>query len=108
MIRSELQISARFVFQYQLGIESGGVQLLLDISKKMGAKEVVLPYFSQNVIGRDRFEEGGISVKLLKFLSPEYPQFWGGFKKNLSILDMLFCMGNESNKSSKRGRHLQI
>ena len=103
LLRSELNICTEFMFQSDLGIESNGVKLLMDISKRMEADEVLLPYFAQKRVNWKEFERIGVSVKFLRYTSPVYPQFWGDYKQNLSALDLVFCTGSQGKKIIQSG-----
>jgi hypothetical protein len=103
LLKDRLNLSIPFKLQSDLGIVSGGIQLLLDIARELKAKEVVLPYFSQHTIAWKEFEKQGIKVQFLYYYSPVYPQFWGKYIRNLSVLDLLFCMGKESRRILENG-----
>ena len=44
----------------------------------------------------DQLKEAGIGLQISDFKHPEYPQLWGDFEANLSIIDLLFNCGKES------------
>lgn len=105
-LKNECRISAPFTFQSELGIKTSGRQLLLDIANELQAREVILPYFARNKMDWDEFEKRGIRIRYLHYFSPEYPQFWGRFLRNLSVLDLLFCLGRESCRVLQNGYKL--
>lgn len=107
LFKSELNIKTPFVIQSQTGIEGKGEKLLMNIARKFQADELILPYSAQNILNWQLLEKKGVKVKFLKFLSPGYPQFWGRFIKNLSILDLLFCLGTNSRKLIRQGFTLE-
>jgi hypothetical protein len=88
-IKFELGIATPFTLQSDTGIKSSGFQLLMDMVEELNADEVIL-----------------IRVSFLHYFSPVYPQFWGQYKKNLSALDLLFCMGKESRRVLEKGYKL--
>jgi hypothetical protein len=102
-LRDKHKISSPFTFQSDLGIKTSGNQLLLDISLELKAKEVILPYFARHKVALEGFEKKGIKVRFLHYFSPVYPQFWGQYLRNLSVLDLLFCMGRESRPILENG-----
>ncbi len=102
-LKSELDIATPLRLQSNIGIKSSGIQLIMDIAEYLAADEVILPYFSKGIIPWKQLEKNGIQVRFLYFFSPVYPQFWGHFLKNLSILDLLFCMGKESRRVLENG-----
>ena len=42
------------------------------------------------------FEDAGIELRYQQFVCPEYPQLWGEFVPNLSIVDLIFNCGPEA------------
>ncbi len=105
-IKLKLGIATSFTLQSDTGIKSSGFQLLMDMVEELNADEVILPHFSQKTIPWERLKQKGIRVSFLQYFSPVYPQFWGQYKKNLSALDILFCMGKESRRVLEKGHKL--
>jgi hypothetical protein len=103
LLKSELNIDTPFAIQSLTGIRGKKEKLLLNMTRQFRADELILPYSAQNIINWPLLEKEGIKVKFLKFLSPGYPQFWGKFIKNLSVLDLLFCLGADSQKLISQG-----
>ncbi|WP_052507151.1 WbqC family protein [Desulfonatronovibrio magnus] len=73
--------------------------LIIDICQKVEANF----YLSGTGGGKEYNNEqalnnNNISLRYLKFKHPDYPQIWGKFKSNLSIVDMLFNCGLDSRK----------
>ena len=102
-LKDKLRISTPFTYQSELGIKTSGNQLLLDISSELKAKEVILPYFARHKVDLEELEKRGIGVRFLHYFSPIYPQLWGQYLRNLSVLDLLFCMGKESRRILENG-----
>lgn len=119
LYRSELETRERFVelniglieaFCSYLAIETPRVrlskvaptfgertQLIVDICRALGATA----YLSGTGGGRDYNDEAllaanGIALRYDDFAYPEYPQLWGPFEPNLSVLDLLFNCGRAS------------
>jgi hypothetical protein len=44
----------------------------------------------------EKFEAGGIELSFTRFSPPVYPQLWGDFRYNLSVLDLLLNCGPKS------------
>ncbi len=95
IIRKGFAIQTEWVLQSHLGVSGAGTPLLVSIAKKMGAEEVLLPYFSEKIVDCPLFIREKIRVRLLRYLSFPYPQFWGDFVMNLSALDLLLCCGRD-------------
>jgi hypothetical protein len=104
--RNILGISTSFAYQSEIGVKSSGNQLLLDLCAELKAEEVILPYFARHKVASEGFEKRGIRVRFLHYFSPVYPQFWGPYLKNLSALDLLFCMGGDSRRILENGYKL--
>jgi hypothetical protein len=106
VLKNELDISRETILQSDFGITGKGTALLVSIAKELGAKEVLLPYFSDKAVDYGAFKKEKIRVRLLRYDPPQYPQFWGGFIKNLSALDLLFCCGKRGRAVIEKGTHL--
>ncbi len=92
-LRRQLAIETPFLLQSEIGVEARGIDLLIEIARKLGADEVILPFPASRLLDWRQIAEAGIGVRFLKFVSHVYPQFWGEFTANLSVLDLLFCVG---------------
>lgn len=95
VIKKGFAIEREWVLQSHLGFSGRGTALLVSIAKEVGAEEVLLPYFSEKAVDCALFTKEKIRVRLLRYLPPPYPQFWGDFVMNLSALDLLLCCGRE-------------
>ena len=88
-----LGINGTFVNASELDVDGAGTDLLVNICEALGADT----YFS----GRDgrfyldcqRFEQRGIKVVFQGFPAPTYPQLFGAFVPNLSVIDYLLNDG---------------
>lgn len=74
-------------------------QLIIDICKKLNCNQ----YLSGTGGGKDyndvkMLNDNGIELIYSDFVHPQYPQLWGKFQPNLSIIDLLFNCGIESKK----------
>ena len=96
-------IETEMILQSHVGIAGQGTALLVSIAKELGAEEVILPYFSEKAVDCSRFRDENIRVKLLRYLPPQYPQFWGDFLMNLSALDLIFCCGRDGRTVIEKG-----
>ena len=96
-------IETEMILQSHIGITGRGTALLVSIAKELGAEEVVLPYFSEKAVDCAKFRNENIRVRLLRYLPPQYPQFWGNFLMNLSALDLLLCCGKDGRAVIEKG-----
>lgn len=106
IIQKGFAIEEEIVLQSDIGITEKGTLLLVSIAKELNAEEVVLPYFSEKVIECERFKKEKIKVQFLRYASPQYPQFWGSFVKNLSAIDLLLCCGQEGKRVIEKGTYI--
>ncbi len=90
----QLGLSPIFVRASKLGLEGKRTNLLLDICKIFGADRYVSSIGAKNYMEEDKaksiFEKEGISVDFLQVNFPKYPQLFGEFIPELSIIDLLF------------------
>jgi len=91
-----LGIGTRMVKMSELGVSGKGARLIIDICKTMGADRFLVQSSALSYYDPAEFKAEGIA--LIAFKKPEYiyPQLWGDFIENLSILDMLFTCGRKS------------
>lgn len=95
-LTGSLGIGTRVILQSSLGIQSQGSELLVTIARKTGAHAYLAPFVSKKYLDQNVFEGYGIPVKFFKFTPPVYPQLWGDFIYNLSVLDLLLNCGGKS------------
>jgi WbqC-like protein family len=88
-----LKIETRIVLMSELGVSGKGAPLTIDICKSLGATQFLVQSSAQAYYAPSIFDSVGI--ELVAFKKPEfiYPQMWGDFIANLSILDMIFTCG---------------
>jgi len=82
-------------WDYQL-IE-GKTGRLVDLCTQAGASEYISGPSAQDYIEEGAFAERGIKLSWFGYADyPEYPQLWGAFTHNVSILDLLFNCGDNA------------
>lgn len=83
---------------FKISNDSDKVGRLIDICKKFGAKVFYEPAGGKDYLANEveHFKKEGIELIFQNFQCPEYPQLFGAFIPNLSILDLLFNMGENS------------
>ncbi len=99
-------IGTDFRLQSELGVENRGVDLLIELTKKVGAEEVLLPHLADRHLDPGALARAGIKTVYLKYQPVAYPQFWGQFIANLSALDLWLCCGPEGLGSIVRSSRL--
>jgi hypothetical protein len=106
IIKKRFDISQEMALQSEMGVVGKGTSLLVSVSKELGAREVVLPYFSRKAIDCNQFKKEKIKIHLLRYSPQQYPQFWGDYIDKLSVLDLLLCCGTKGKAIIKKGIHL--
>jgi len=95
-ICNELGLNKRFEIASELEANGKATNLLVDICKRIGADVYLSGRGGQKYQREDIFNNAGINVVYSNFKHPTYPQLWGEFEPNLSVLDLLFNCGPES------------
>ena len=88
-----LKIETRMVLMSELGVSGKGTPLIIDICKSLGATQFLVQSSALAYYDPAQFESEGL--ELISFNKPRYiyPQMWGNFIANLSVLDMMFTCG---------------
>ena len=92
-LMGQLRIESKLGFLSDLGIQSRGDQMLIEICKKLGASHFLTQHATKKYLNEGLFQEAGIKLKYFKPPSLIYPQLWGSFIPNLSTFDILFNCG---------------
>ncbi|MBW1783859.1 MAG: WbqC family protein [Deltaproteobacteria bacterium] len=95
-LMTELNIPARIVRLSHLPVDTDGPRLSVDICRELGATQFLAQAGARKYLDPDRFEKAGIFLKFFNPRPPIYPQLWGPFIPNLSVLDLLFNCGPKS------------
>ena len=92
-IFSLLNIRTEIIFQSELGVREKGDNLLVEICRQTGGSVFLVPKEICKYLDTDQFNRAGVQLKPFAPASPVYPQLWGNFIGNLSILDLVFNCG---------------
>ena len=95
-LRLALGIAQPFLRSSTLAIEAKGSQRLVDICKGFGARKYLTIASSYKFLDEDLFRHHGIQIVYYKYEPPIYPQLWGDFIANLSVLDLILTCGPKS------------
>jgi hypothetical protein len=90
-----LKIDTPLILASSLGIFGGKSEAVLAKCKKVGADILLCGMGAMGYIDLKRFESEGIKVVFQDFHYPVYPQLYGTFVDELSVVDYLFCRGNQ-------------
>ncbi|MBI4722404.1 MAG: WbqC family protein [Candidatus Stahlbacteria bacterium] len=72
-----------------------GSDLIIQICKSLGAETYLSGAGGKKYIDIEKFKVQGIKVKYNSLVLKAYPQLWGDFIPNLSIIDLLFNCGKK-------------
>jgi len=93
---SKLGLKPNLILASELGVEGKGTELLINILKKVGGSMYLSGFGGSKYQDEEAFEQHGIKLVYSDFRHPVYPQLWGDFVPNLSIVDLMFNCGPES------------
>ncbi|MFQ5824304.1 MAG: WbqC family protein [bacterium] len=93
-----LGLKTELVLQSELGATGKGTELLISICQLSNAEIYLTFPVVEKYLNLDKMERNRIQVRFANFHPPIYPQLWGDFIYNLSILDMLLNCGPKSNE----------
>jgi hypothetical protein len=92
-----LGISTRLRRSTDYVLEGGKSEKLVNLCKQAGATEYVTGGAARSYIDEGLFAQEGITVTYFDYAGyPPYPQLWGDFVHEVSILDLLFNCGSET------------
>jgi hypothetical protein len=87
-------------WDYNLG--DGKTERLVDLCVQAGATEYISGPSAKDYIDPSLFRSAGIELTWFGYADyPEYPQLWGGFRHEVTILDLLFNCGAEAPRYMK-------
>jgi|LakMenEpi03Aug12_release.lakeMendotaPanAssembly.Ray.scaffolds.fasta_scaffold166017_3 hypothetical protein len=76
--------------------ELSGTQRVIAILEHFGAKRYLSGLGGKNYLETELFEKSGITLEYMSYGVKQYPQMFGGFKSEVSILDMIAHLGVEA------------
>ena len=92
-----LNLQTGFVKSSELHTQQfDSTEKLIHLCKEVNATSYLSGFGGNNYQDSLMFNKNDIELKTSTFNHPNYPQLWGGFIPNLSIIDLLFNCGKES------------
>jgi len=82
-----------FIFASKLGLKSSRQEKILDILSALNSTMYYSGTGAKTYQNEEEFQIRGIELIYSNFHPFEYPQFWGGFESNISIIDYLMHCG---------------
>jgi len=98
LIKDKLGIKTRLEIASNYNVSGKSTELLINISKIFNADVYLSGGGGEKYQDEKAYEESGIKLEYSDFIHPIYPQLWGEFIPNLSIIDLLFDCGPDSLK----------
>ncbi len=99
-----LALETPVILLSELGIETRGARLPVDLCRRLGARRFLAQAPAAKFLDPVAFREAGIELCFIKVPRLVYPQLWGPFVANLSILDLIFNCGPRSRELVVTGR----
>jgi hypothetical protein len=99
-LSTQLGLSPVFVRSSELNVEGKRSQMVLNICKALKAERYLVSVGAEEYMVADKagelFRNEEISVEILEYTPPIYPQLFGEFVPKLSAIDSLFNCGPEN------------
>ncbi len=86
----------KMVKQSELQVSGRAMELIVKAARAINGTRLVSLTSARAHIDATFLKKKGVKIKWIRYSHPVYPQLWGDFIKNLSILDLLFCYGPEA------------
>jgi hypothetical protein len=91
-----LDIDVAFYFASELKCESTGTQRIIDICKALDSDVYLSGIGGNDYLDQKLFERSNIKLEYQKYTPKEHKQLWGTFIPNLSVIDLLFNLGDKA------------
>jgi hypothetical protein len=91
-----LGMAPRMRFLSEMEVDSKGDRILIDLCRKVGASHFLIQAAARKYLDAASFRKAGVRLLFFKPPEPVYPQLWGNFIPNLSLLDLLLNCGPKS------------
>lgn len=91
-----LGIQVDFIDARDLDLAGKKSDLVLDMCVNTGADIYIFGEQGKNYADIESFKERGVKVLFQEYHHPSYPQLYGDFVSHLSIIDLLFNVGEDS------------
>jgi len=99
-----LGITREIIMGSSLGIEAQAEGLLIGICRRVNARCFASLSTGRKYIDEGAFRKEGIEVRFYHYTPRVYPQLWGDFILNLSVVDLLLNCGGRKGLEILQGR----
>jgi len=97
-IMKMMDINVPFYFSSELKCELTGTHRIINICRTLDADVYLSGISGKGYLDRELFESNNIKLEYQKYVPGEYKQLWGDFIPNLSVVDLMFNLGDEAKK----------
>jgi hypothetical protein len=98
----QLCITTKISYSWDYQLHIGQTERLVDLCIQAGAAEYISGPSAKSYLDASLFLKKGLQVTWFEYSGyPEYPQMWGQFEHSVSVLDLLFNAGPESERYMK-------
>lgn len=80
------------------GIDGQKTDRLIQILTCVGTKHYVSGPSARDYVEKEKFDKAGISLEYMEYNYPEYPQLYPPFDQYVTMLDLMFMVGNDARK----------
>jgi hypothetical protein len=92
-----LGITTKISLSSDYNLIDGNTERLVDLCRQADAKEYISGPSAKDYIDQRVFLDSDIKITWFDYFGyPEYPQLWGDFAHNVTILDLLFNCGKDA------------
>lgn len=80
------------------GVDGQKTNRLIQILKQVGATHYISGPSARDYVEKPKFDKAGITLEFMEYNYPDYPQLHPPFDPYVTILDLLFMVGNEAGR----------
>ena len=101
----QLNLETKILLASELGpLPDHRDERLIELCRKCGARNYLAGAGGRGYMELERYQAAGLDVIFQNYQHPAYPQLFGPFTPNLSVLDLLFNCGPTSMEILRGGR----
>jgi len=97
-IMTWLNLSTQTMRASEMNVSGKSSELLINICQELKADTYLSGFGGKKYMEKSLFEDKGIKLKTYDFVPHVYPQIHGEFIPNLSVIDLIFNCGPESQR----------
>ena len=91
-----LNISTPMMLSSELALEGSKTERLIDLLKKLDASTYLSGPSADAYLDKEAFRRNGIQLEYKSYDYAPYPQLWGGFVGEVTVLDLIANCGPEA------------